>query len=477
MSGLATWIFTLCLGYYSICALQWYSYKIERVLFNYAKPKWHLYYALLPFLVFNLALMLSNALGLLLGFIYIGLLVRWQMQIKSRLVITERVTRYFLILAVVAALCLMGFKKWYFLAPASIVAVVLSFYLSLLIERELYKKYEKQAIEKLKTMKDLKIVLITASYGKTSIKNYLQSMLESVYKVQASPRSVNTAAGLLQDINENLNEKTQIYIAEAGARAKGDILEIVKILNPQFVIIGQIGNAHLEYFKNLENTRATKLEALKSTRLKKIIAHSSTGLSNNENTIIYDELFTLISSGLDGLKFTLKIANESLELNAPNILGSFNASNLTAAALMANELGLSSQIISQSISTLKNPQHRLSRINAGGKIIIDDGFNGNFEGMSASYELVRGFNGRKVLVTPGIIEGAKDDNIKLAALINEIFDLVIITGDLNQNELKSQLNKPEIITLKNKSDLEQTLAQNTKSGDLILFSNDAPEYI
>ena len=82
-----------------------------------------------------------------------------------------------------------------------------------------------------------------------------------------------------------------------------------------------------------------------------------------------------------------------------------------------------------------------------------------------------------MLVTPGIIEGAKDDNIKLAALINEIFDLVIITGDLNQNELKSQLNKPEIITLKNKSDLEQTLAQNTKSGDLILFSNDAPEYI
>ena len=144
---------------------------------------------------------------------------------------------------------------------------------------------------------------------------------------------------------------------------------------------------------------------------------------------------------------------------------------------MANELGLSSQIISQSISTLKNPQHRLSRINAGGKIIIDDGFNGNFEGMSASYELVLGFDGRKVLVTPGIIEGAKDDNIKLAALINEIFDLVIITGDLNQNELKSQLNKPEIITLKNKSDLEQTLAQNTKSGDLILFSNDAPEYI
>lgn len=477
MSGLATWVFTLCFGYYSICALQWYGYKPERVLFHYAKPKWHLHYAILPFLIFNAGLAISSILGLLFSFIYIWFLARWQMQIKSRLVITERVTRYFLILAVVVALCLMGFKKWYFLAPASIIAVVLSFYLSLLAERVLYKFYKNQAIEKLQNMKDLKIVLITASYGKTSIKNYLQTMLESTCKVQSSPRSVNTAAGLLQDINENLKENTQIYIAEAGARQKGDIFEIVEILNPEFVIIGQIGNAHLEYFKNLENTRATKLEALKSKKLKKVIAHSSTGLSKDDKTIIYDDLYTLISSGLNGLKFEIKFSNEKVELNAPNVLGSFNASNITAAALMANELGLSTHLISLSMNELKNPAHRLSRIDAGGKIIIDDGFNGNFDGMSASYELVREFNGRKVLVTPGIIEGAKDDNTKLSAIINKIFDLVIITSDLNKNELMSGLNKPEIITLKSKNDLEQTLAQSTKAGDLILFSNDAPEYI
>ena len=477
MSGLATWIFACCLGYYSICALQWYNYKPRRVIFHFAKPNWHLQYAVLPFIAFVLGLIISRSLALILAFAYIGLLLYWQMHIKSRLVITERVTRYFLILAFVSALCIMGFKKWYFLAPASLVAVVLSFYVSLLAERAFAKFYQNQAKQKLKGIKDLKIVLITASYGKTSIKNYLSAMLEGTYKIQASPRSVNTLNGIVQDINENLKDDTQIYIAEAGARQKGDIEEITMLLEPQYAIIGEIGNAHLEYFKSLENTRSTKLEALKSPRLKKVIAHSSTNLANDERTIIYDDLFKVLSAGLDGLKFNVKIDGEQLELNAPNVLGEFNAANITAAAFMANELGISAQMLPISVANLKNPAHRLSRINAGGKIIIDDGFNGNLAGMSASYELVRDFAGRKVLVTPGIIEGAKDDNIKLSKLINEIFDLVIITGELNKNTLKAHLSKPEVIVLKNKNKLEQTLATSTFAGDLILFSNDAPEYI
>lgn len=75
--------------------------------------------------------------------------------------------------------------------------------------------------------------------------------------------------GIVADINTNLSQDTQIYIAEAGARLKGDIDEITRFLQPYISIVGEIGNAHLEYFKSVENIRSTKLEALNSKRLRK----------------------------------------------------------------------------------------------------------------------------------------------------------------------------------------------------------------
>jgi len=90
----------------------------------------------------------------------------------------------------------------------------------------------------------------------------LFEILKDSFVCYKTPRSVNTMAGIIKDINENLSEQTQIYIAEAGARLKGDILEITKFLNPQIVIVGEIGAQHIEYFKTLDNIRATKLEAL-----------------------------------------------------------------------------------------------------------------------------------------------------------------------------------------------------------------------
>ncbi len=474
--GFCAWVFTMVLGFYLICTAQWYSYKIDRVFFHCAKPVWHIYFALLPFVIFCFGMYLSPLLAFILAFCYAGLIVYWQLKMATKLVSTSRTTRFFLILALVSVFCLMLLKKWYFLAPAMIIALILSYYLSVVAEKYLAKHYVKLAKMKLEKLKDLKIVLITASYGKTSIKNYLAGLLEN-NGVKSSPRSVNTLMGLVADINENLEENTRIYIAEAGARAKGDIKEITELLNPQFVIVGKIGTAHLEYFKNVETIRATKLEALSSKALKKVVAHSSTKLESKENCIIFDEKVKDVKSSLNGLTFKLNLNAKDLDIAVPNMLGEFNAENIAAAAFVASELGLNEAQIISRIAALKNTEHRLSKIENAGKIIIDDGFNGNFEGMSASYELVREHKGRKVLVTPGIMEGGKELNNKLSKIINEIFDVVIISSSLNAKELKSALKKPQVIELKNKSQLVSVLGEHTKAGDLILFSNDAPAHM
>jgi UDP-N-acetylmuramoyl-tripeptide--D-alanyl-D-alanine ligase len=87
------------------------------------------------------------------------------------------------------------------------------------------------------------------------------------------------------------------------------------------------------------------------------------------------------------------------------------------------------------------------------------------------------YDGKKIIITPGVIESDCDTNIALAKVIDEVFDTVIITGKANEKILYENINSAKKIVLKDKQELESILAKETKSGDLILFSNDAPTFI
>ncbi|EOJ2569540.1 Mur ligase family protein, partial [Campylobacter jejuni] len=335
--------------------------------------------------------------------------------------------------------------------------------------------YKKQAKAKLRANENLKIILITASFGKTSIKNFLYELLKDDFKSYKTPRSVNTLLGIIADINANLSQDTQIYIAEAGARLKGDIDEITHFLQPQISIVGEIGNAHLEYFKSVENIRSTKLEALNSKRLEKAFLHSSTQKEEDKLISLYDDKLSLIHSSLEGLEFKVDIENKSYDFKS-QILGDFNAQNLCVCILCAHYLGIKLEKIQKQVLNINSVEHRLQVLSREPKFIIDDGFNGNFKGMSTSYKLCKSYKGRKVLVSPGIVEVSEEENIKLAKIINECFDLAIISAQINAEIFKKEL-KIKTIILKEKSQLVQTLAKETKHGDLILFSNDAPSFM
>ncbi|MCW1562196.1 UDP-N-acetylmuramoyl-tripeptide--D-alanyl-D-alanine ligase, partial [Campylobacter jejuni] len=335
--------------------------------------------------------------------------------------------------------------------------------------------YKKQAKAKLRANENLKIILITASFGKTSIKNFLYELLKDDFKSYKTPRSVNTLLGIVADINTNLSQDTQIYIAEAGARLKGDIDEITRFLQPHISIVGEIGNAHLEYFKSVENIRSTKLEALNSKRLEKAFLHSSTQKEEDKLISLYDDKLSLIHSSLEGLEFKIDIENKSYDFKS-QILGDFNAQNLCVCILCAHYLGIKLEKIQKQVLNINSVEHRLQVLSREPKFIIDDGFNGNFKGMSTSYELCKSYKGRKVLVSPGIVEVSEEENIKLAKIINECFDLAIISAQINAEIFKKEL-KIKTIILKEKSQLVQTLAKETKNGDLILFSNDAPSFM
>jgi UDP-N-acetylmuramoyl-tripeptide--D-alanyl-D-alanine ligase len=195
-----------------------------------------------------------------------------------------------------------------------------------------------------------------------------------------------------------------------------------------------------------------------------------------DSIIKFPDNLNVTMSNLDGIWFDIIIAGKQEHFQAP-ILGSFNAINLTAVILVAYELGMSIDEIKLALKDLPQVEHRLQKIEAGGKIIIDDSFNGNLEGMLEAVKICSTYEGRKVIITPGLVESTSEANILLANEINENFDFVILTGTLNTHLLSANIDDSKLFILKDKKNLESTLTSKTKVGDLILFANDAPNFI
>ena len=115
-----------------------------------------------------------------------------------------------------------------------------------------------------KQHKNLIKIGITGSYGKTSTKFILKTILSETYNVLATPESYNTTMGNIRVIREQLKPEHEIFISEMGARYKRDIWEICDIVHPKYAIITSIGPQHLETFKNIDNIVKTKAEILDS---------------------------------------------------------------------------------------------------------------------------------------------------------------------------------------------------------------------
>jgi len=468
---LSNFLFVLALGYYFMTNMQWYSYKLGRVLFHHTKTWWHLVYFLIPLFAYFTASWETD-FSIIITAIYIGMLYKWRQEQDKPLVFTGRVKRFFAVLVfftlfLVMMKFLIGFKVLIVVLP-----LILAYALSSMLESMLFRGFEMKAEKKLEKMNNMIVIGVTASYGKTSIKNYIAHILKAKYNVYATPRSVNTFGGVLKDINDDLPEDTEVYVVEMGARGEGDIMEITKFVNPHLAIVGKIGPAHIEYFGSLENIRNTKMEILSSERLKEAWVHDSAMLSPISHVHTFGKEISGVKATLDGLDFEM-----DKELYHANILGSFNAMNLGLAIKVAKALDMDEETIKKQLNTLEPTPHRLQRMDAGGKVILDDSFNGNIDGMMEGFNLSSTYQGRKVVITPGLVEVDDEFNVQVAKKANEVFDVVVVTGDLNYQIFKDNVDANKLVKLESKDKMQEMLIEHTKAGDLILFANDAPSFI
>lgn len=467
-------LFVSALGWYLITNLQWYDYKLSRALFKHHKPHWHVIYFFIPFIAYY---MTGKYFGIFFFFALLPALFIWHKNLDKKLVLTWRVKRFLILLV-----SLVFFQDFLCTLKSAcetygvFMPLALAYMGSFMIEKFLFFAFKKEAKKKLKSMDKLQIVAITGSYGKTSIKNFVAEILSKKYRVYATPRSVNTIGGIVKDVNESLPSDTEIYVCEAGARESGDIYEITTFLEPQNVVVGRVGLAHVEYFKTLKNIIATKLEIMQSPRLERAFIHTSVTDELHEKVTFFGNEIQNINATLDGTDFELNLDGNILSLHT-NVLGSFQTMNISVAVQIAKRFGMSDEEIQSAVSRLTPVAHRLQMIKAGGKLILDDGYNGNIDGMLEALRLCSLHGGRKVIVTPGLVESSDELNLKFIEAINSVFDIAIVTGSLNADLFDKNLKVKNKIMLSDKSKMQEVLIFETRAGDIILFANDAPNFI
>ncbi|MDD5717323.1 MAG: UDP-N-acetylmuramoyl-tripeptide--D-alanyl-D-alanine ligase [Sulfuricurvum sp.] len=474
LAFLTNLIFVMTLGWYLITNLQWYDYRIERVVLRHHKTWWHLIYFVIPFIAYYAT---GKFFWIFFYFAVLPSIFLWHRKLDKKVVLTWRVKRFLILLFSLTLFqdILCSLKEACQIYGV-FMPLLMTYLGSLAIEKFLFEAYKRQAKGKIASMKDLTIICVTGSYGKTSMKNFIAQVLSHKYTVYATPRSVNTLGGIIRDVNESLPENTQVYICEAGAREVGDIYAIAQLLHPQIVVVGKVGPQHLEYFKTLERIQRTKLEIIHSDRLEKAFVHTSVTNEPHEKVTFFGDEIQNLTATLEGTDFDLEVQGTVYHFHT-SVLGAFQTININAAILIASQMGMNGEEIVQAVENLKSVEHRLERIDAGGKIILDDGYNGNIDGMLEGVRLCSLHTGRKVIVTPGLVESTEELNRELIQAINRVFDIAIITGSLNKGQFERELNVHQPIMLADKSQMVKILGEVTRPGDIILFANDAPNFI
>lgn len=100
------------------------------------------------------------------------------------------------------------------------------------VEKRINRRYIDDAVARLRSMPDLKVVGITGSYGKTSTKHFLHRILSEQFDTLMTPGSYNTTLGVVRTVRELLKPYNEVFIVEMGAKRCGDIREICDIVHP-----------------------------------------------------------------------------------------------------------------------------------------------------------------------------------------------------------------------------------------------------
>lgn len=363
----------------------------------------------------------------------------------------------------------------------------------------LNKRSEKRAKKKINFNKDLIIIGIAGSYGKTLTKDFLYDLLSAKYNVLKTEGRGTGKEEILKTINKNLKKSHNIFIFEISAYKRGEVKKICQILNPKIGILTGVSEEHLALFGSLKNIINTKYEIInclpedgvgifniEDKECQKLFQRTgikkySYSLSEEKGDVFIKDLATLE----DRAKFELITwkGKEEITLNFSN---QFQIENLLGAIACALELDVEISQIKEIAPKIKISQGIMTKKTGVNNVqIIDDTLSQTPTGFFSAIDALKKYNGKKIIIASCLIELGKSAfavHNNIGKKIGENCDLAVITDSSFLKEIKSGsifsgMEKEKIVFLRNPKKIYRLLEPYLKEENIILLEGDIPNKI
>lgn len=453
----------------------------------------YLFYILLLISLFDNVYM--YIVGMVLGII--ALLFKDKLLIKLK--ITKRIIRLFVTYSI---LLLLTFLLTFNLSYLSLIYLLNPFIVMLVtlinypVEYLVKRYYTLVAKRKLRKLDSLVKVAITGSFGKTSTKDIIYSLLEKKYITLKTPASYNTIMGLTKVINSKLNTLTEVFVCEMGATHNKEIEEMTKLIMPKFRLITDVGYQHISTFKTLENVLNAKFELLKTEY------EGSTIILNGDNQMIKDASLNFKDVIYYGINTNNTFNARSINTNINNtsfdiyhfdkyvlsiktkLLGLHNVKNILASyalvkALKKVNIKISDKEFKEVIESIEPTIHRLNYKLVNNIHIYDDSYNANIVGFKNSVDVLKKINFKKIIITPGIVdtgEMTKKINEEVAEYIENVFEKIYIIDNESGKYIYDKLKHLDYVHLFSSfKEAYQDVVNNHKEEIALLIANDLPD--
>lgn len=331
-------------------------------------------------------------------------------------------------------------------------------------------------------------IAVVGSYGKTTMKELLTTVLSENKKVAATPANKNVSISHAQFVKK-LDGDEDVLVIEYGEGAPDDVARYARITHPTYAVITGLAPAHLDRYKTVQAAGEDIFSVADYVEAQRVYVNTD---ATSVKPFIKDgyELFNehgalgwkveQIKVALSGTSFTLKKGKQSLSLHS-ELLGRHQVGFLAFVAAFAHQVGLSSKEIQVGIAKTKPFEHRMQPYQLGGAWIVDDTYNGNVEGIRAGTQLLSELEAtRKIYVTPGLVEQGEEmqrvhkEVGKLIAAANP--DLVVLMKNSVTTFIQAGLDSAnftgEVRIESHPLEFYTNLAHFVAAGDLVVMQND-----
>ncbi|WP_046175793.1 UDP-N-acetylmuramoyl-tripeptide--D-alanyl-D-alanine ligase [Domibacillus indicus] len=336
---------------------------------------------------------------------------------------------------------------------------------------------------------DIKVVGITGSNGKTTVKDMTASVFAEKYRVQKTEGNFNNHIGLPLTML-SLREDTEIAVLEMGMSGRGEIELLSKLASPDAAIITNIGESHLKDLGSREAIAEAKMEI-------------TSGLSE-EGTLLYlgdepllterisDEVpFQTKTFGLNEANDLYPVSVEQTETGSIfsinqaadvkfelPVLGRHNVTNALAAVSAASLFDVSYESAAEGLRKVQLTKMRMEWVEGKNGIrIINDAYNASPTSVKAAVALLADLasSSQKIVVLGDMLELGLDEELfhyqTGQAVDPEKIDYVFTYGPLGQfiaSGAKSAFGPERVFAFQDKNELIKSLKNILKGGELIL---------